>query len=419
MQAWSNLGWVYRRHDPRLLALWATRHTKPVRPCDFAEKNSELGYFPARKSFSVRAYRFERLPMSDGDTRNASTRKDTGKARQKRATIRDVANFSGLALSTVSNALSNRRYVTEDTRQKVLQAAEEVGYRVSYIARSMRTQRTFSLGILVGDIANPFFPEIVRGAEDVASAEGYNLILCNTDYREEKQKAYIQILRDQQVDGIIIASQIQKSDEILPLIEEGVPLVLINQRYPGAETDYVGVDNSRGMAEVCEYLWRLGHRKIGFIRGREGSTAAQDRFDGFVQGMKALGGEHDDRLVQPGDWSYGSGATAARRMLAMVNRPTAIIGGNDLMALGAIEAIQEFGLRTPQDISIVGVDDIFVSAMPWASLTTLRHPKWTVGATAARSLIARINDPETPISRVIIPPEFIVRGTSGSVAGKS
>lgn len=334
--------------------------------------------------------------------------------RQKRATIRDVANASGLALSTVSNALTNRRYVSDVTRLKVLKAATDVGYRASKIARSLRTHRTYSIGILVGDIANPFFPELVRGVEDVASTEGYNLILCNTDYREDKQRTYIEILRDQQVDGIVIASQIQKSDDILSMVEEGLPLVMINQRYPGTVTDYVGVDNISGMKETCEYLWGLGHRRIGFIQGRKGSTAAQDRYDGFVKAMESLAGGHDEKLVQPGDWSYTSGAKAARRMLAMVKRPTAIIGGNDLMALGAIEAIQEFGLRIPQDVSIIGIDDIFVSAMPWASLTTLRHPKWTVGATAAKVLISRINNRDAPISRIIIPTELVVRATSGA-----
>lgn len=336
------------------------------------------------------------------------------RARQKRATIKDVADQCGLALSTVSNALSGTRFVSEETREKVLKAASEVGYRVSYVARSMRTSRTYSLGILVGDIANPFFPEIVRGAEDVASAEGYNLVLCNTDYREDKQKAYIELLRSQQVDGLILASQIPNPGGIIELINDGVPLVLINQHYSGVEADYVGVDNHKGMKEVCDHLWRLGHRRIGFITGRMGSPAAQDRFEGFQQAIEALGGHCDERLVKPGDYSYASGTAAARQMLAMVDRPTAIVGANDLMALGAIEAIEEFGLRAPQDISIIGVDDIFVSAMPWAGLTTLRHPKWTVGATAAQTLISRINNPGNPLSRTIIQPEFIIRSTSGA-----
>lgn len=273
-------------------------------------------------------------------------------------------------------------------------------------------QRTWSLGILVGDITNPFFPELVRGAEDVASAQGYNLMLCNTDYSAAKQSSYIKLLCDKQIDGLIMASQIQESDEILELREQNMPLVLINQRHPDMDVDYVGVDNISGMREACEYLWRLGHRRIGFIKGREGSTAAQDRFRGFAEAMAALSGEFDGRYVQQGAWTYASGTAAARQMLAMVDRPTAIIGGNDLMALGAIEAVQEFGLRIPQDLSIIGIDDIFVSSMPWASLTTLRHPKWTVGATAARLLIERIRDPEGAPRRVVIPPEFVVRGTS-------
>lgn len=335
--------------------------------------------------------------------------------RQKRPTIRDVAAEAGLALSTVSNALSNQRYVSDSTRSKVLEAANKVGYRVSYIARSLRTQRTYSLAILVGDISNPFFPELVRGAEDVASAEGYNLVLCNTDYREEKQKAYLQVLQDQQVDGIIVASQIRNGQNIKEVYDDGVPLALINQRYDDIDTDYVGVDNLTGVKEICDHLWQRGHRRIGFITGREGSTAASDRFEGFVRAMKTLNGGHDERLVQPGDWTYGSGVAAARRMLAMVNRPTAIIGANDLMALGAIEAMAEFDFAVPDDISVVGIDDIFLSSMPSANLTTLRQPKWIAGATAARLLISRIANPDAPLNRVIIPPEFVIRGTTDVV----
>ena len=336
-----------------------------------------------------------------------------------RATIRDVAEECGLAQSTVSNALSNQRYVSEATQLKVEQAAKKVGYRVSYIARSLRTRKTWSLGILVGDITNPFFPELVRGAEDIASAQGYNLILCNTDYRADKQKAYVNLLFDQQVDGLIIASQVHEGADIIDLHKRHMPMVLINQTYSNVDVDYVGVDNNRGMADACQYLWRLGHRDIGFILGREGSVAAQDRFNGYVQAMQEIAGGHDKSLVRQGDWTYASGTTAARELLAMPKPPTAIIGANDLMALGAIEALQEFGLRVPDDLSIVGIDDIFVSSMPWASLTTLRHPKWTVGATAARILIERIGDPEAAVRKVIIAPEFIVRGTSRAAPAKA
>lgn len=345
-------------------------------------------------------------------TKKTTSARPARKVKSRRATIRDVAEACGLAQSTVSNALSRQRYVSEETRLKVEQAAQKVGYRASYVARSLRTQKTWSLGILVGDITNPFFPELVRGAEDIASAQGYNLILCNTDYRADKQKAYVNLLFDKQVDGLIISSQIQEAAGLAELHKLHVPMVLINQSYPNVDVDYVGVDNERGMADACQYLWGLGHRRIGFILGREGSSAAQDRFNGFVRAMEKLAGGYDKSLVRQGDWTYASGTAAAREILAIPNRPTAIVGANDLMALGAIEAMQEFGLRVPDDLSIIGIDDIFVSAMPWASLTTLRHPKWTVGATAARILIERIGDPDQPPRRVMIAPEFIVRGTS-------
>lgn len=337
---------------------------------------------------------------------------------RRRVTIRDVAEACGLAQSTVSNALSNQRYVSEETRLKVQAAVEQTGYRASSIARSLRTQRTFSLGILVGDITNPFFPEVVRGAEDVASAQGYNLILCNTDYRADKQRSYIDMLADKQVDGVVISSQIREPEGIREVHERGMPLVLINQAYDGIDTDYVGVDNRIGMEQVCRYLWGLGHRRIGFIQGREGSTAARDRFVAFTHTMALLCSPHDEDLVQPGDWTYASGLRAAQRMLGMPRRPTAIIAANDLMALGAIEALQDARLKVPDDISIVGIDDIFVSAMPWAALTTLRHPKWNVGATAARLLIERIANPSMPTRRIIVPSELIVRGTSRPPPGE-
>lgn len=339
-------------------------------------------------------------------------RNSPAQAVTRRVTIRDVARACGLVPSTVSNALSNRRYVSEATRRNVLAAAEKSGYRASHIARSLRTQRTWSLGVLVGDITNPFFPELVRGVEDVASAQGYNLLLCNTDYRADKQNAAIDLLLDKQVDGIIIASQIQDQSKITEIYRNHVPIVLINQSCPQIEFDYIGVDNVSGMTEACKYLWGLGHRRIGFVLGREGSTAAQDRFAGYERSMQKLAGGYDKRLVQPGDFTYASGVAASRRMLAMADRPTAIIGANDLTALGVIEACSEFGLRVPDDMSVMGIDDIFVSSMPWANLTTLRHPKLVIGATAARLLIDRIGNPDAAAHRLIIPTEFVIRGTT-------
>lgn len=333
--------------------------------------------------------------------------------RRERVTIRDVAATCGVAISTASNALAGRDCVTEETRQRILDVAKELGYRPSAVARSLRMRRSWTIGLLVGDITNPFFPELVRGAEDAAAAHNYNLILCNTDYRIEKQDAYLRHLRDKQADGVIMASQIAGSAVINEFINDALPFVMINQAFPGIDTDYVGVDNVHGVGVLCDHLWKLGHRRIAFIKGREGSTAAADRFEGFANAMQARAGGVDEALLEQGDYSYVSGATGTRRLLAREHRPTAIVAANDLMALGALEAAAAEGLKVPEDISIVGIDDIFVSSLPSVNLTTLRQPKWELGAAAVRLILDREKSKSAGLKRVMIKPELILRATTG------
>jgi LacI family transcriptional regulator len=239
------------------------------------------------------------------------------------------------------------------------------------------------------------------------------LALCDTDYRVEKQEAYFQMLRDHRLDGLIIASQPEMVQGLVDLVESGFPLVFINQRYSGFETDYVGVDNSKGVDEACKHLWSLGHRRIAFIRGREGSTAAHDRLDCFRRSIVALSGTLDDSLVVPGDYTYESGVFSAKRLLSRKNRPTAIVAANDLSALGAMATAESLGLRIPADLSIVGIDDIFVSALARISLTTLHQPKWELGAAAARMLLERIAEERREPKAVVLESRLVKRDTSG------
>jgi DNA-binding LacI/PurR family transcriptional regulator len=320
----------------------------------------------------------------------------------------------GVAVSTVSNALTGRRFVLEDTRKQILEAAERVGYRASPIARGLRLQRSFTIGILVGDITNPFFPDLIRGAEGVVSAEHYHLTLCDTGYRAEKQEGYLQMLRERRLDGLIVASQAAMSQGLIDLVQAGFPLVFINQRYDGIETDYVGVDNVKSIDEACKHLWSLGHRRIAFICGREGATAAVDRFECFKSSITALAGSLDESLVEPGDYTYESGVLAAKRLLSRSVRPTAVLTANDLSALGVMEAAESLDLKVPDDVSIVGIDDIFISALPRISLTTVRQPKFEIGAAAARLLFERIGGAGGPWKEIILESHLIRRATSGT-----
>jgi DNA-binding LacI/PurR family transcriptional regulator len=330
-----------------------------------------------------------------------------------RATIKDVARACGVAPSTVSNALSGSGYVRDDTRAQVLDAAKRLGYRASSVARGLRMQRSWSVGLLLADIANPWFPELVRGVEDVLWSAQINLVLCNTDYQAEKEDAYLRHLLDKRVDGLILASTGAESPAVPRLQAEGVPLVMLNRRHGSVATDYVGMDNKGGIAAAVKHLVELGHRRIAFIAGRISSSAANERREGYLLAMaEHLGSAPPDLMVQ-GDYSIVSGFEAARRLLALTPRPTAIVSANDFMAYGAIDAITRAGMAVPKDISVTGFDDILVSGLSLIGLTTVRPPTWKLGATAAELLLQRVaKKGAAHRESIVLPSELVVRATT-------
>jgi DNA-binding LacI/PurR family transcriptional regulator len=331
-----------------------------------------------------------------------------------RVTIKDVARACGLAPSTVSNALSGSGYVAEGTRAQVLDMARRLDYRASSVARGLRLQRSWSVGLLLADIANPWFPELVRGVEDVLWSAGINLVLCNTDYQDEKEDAYLRHLVDKQVDGLILASTGAQSAAVARLQAEGVPLVMLSRRHASVATDYVGMDNAGGTAAAVGHLVGLGHRRIAFIAGRIGSSAAAERKEGFRQAMLAHLGAAPPALIEQGDYSIASGSAAARRLLARDPPPTAIVSANDFMAYGAIEVATRAGLSVPGDLSVTGFDDILVSALSLIGLTTIRPPTWRLGAAAAELLLKRVGKKAGgPRDSIILPSELVIRATTG------
>jgi LacI family transcriptional regulator len=331
-----------------------------------------------------------------------------------RATIKDVARACGVAPSTVSNALSGNGYVRDDTRAQVLDAAKRLGYRASSVARGLRMQRSWSVGLLLADIANPWFPELVRGVEDVLWSAQINLVLCNTDYQAEKEEAYLHHLLDKRVDGLILASTGAESPAVPRLQAEGVPLVMLNRRHGSVATDYVGMDNKGGVAAAVKHLVDLGHRRIAFIAGRISSSAANERREGYLLAMAEHVGSPPPELMAQGDYSIVSGFEAARRLLALTPRPTAIVSANDFMAYGAIDAITRAGMSVPKDISVTGFDDILVSGLSLIGLTTVRPPTWKLGATAAELLLQRVGKKGVaPRESIILPSELVVRATTG------
>ncbi len=331
---------------------------------------------------------------------------------QQRATIKDVARAARVAPSTVSKALCGKGHFSQETQSRVLAAAERLGYRSSSQARGLRLQRSWSVGLLLVDITNPWFPEIVRGVEDALWAAGINLVLCNTDYRPDKEEAYLLQLLDQGVDGLILASAGAASEAVPRLQRQDVPLVMLNRRHRTAATDYVGMDNAGGIAEAVAHLAALGHRRIGFMAGPRGSSAASERLEGFRAGvMKQLGG-CDDSMIEQGDYSIASGFAAAQRLLA--RRPTAIVSANDFMAYGAIDAILRAGLAVPRDVSLTGFDNSFVSALPAIALSTVDPQTRMLGAEAARLILRRIADKKAPVQSIVLPARLVIRQSTSA-----
>ena len=333
---------------------------------------------------------------------------------RRRPSILDVARACNVAPSTVSNALSNKRYVHVKTLARILEAAEKLGYQASTVARSLRLQRSWSIGLLLANIANPFYPEVVHGVEEVAGEEGWNLFLCNTNHQDEKQSRYIEALVNRQVDGIILASH-PTEQNVAYLRKTGIPCVLLNKGQGEINVDYVGIDHKGGIALACEHLMSLRHRRIAFIQGPPESDGANQRFEGYVDCLKKNGLPYRDSLCARGAYDFASGQAAARQLFANEEIPTAVIAASDTMALGAIDAILKAGYRVPNDISVIGFDDIPAASLPRIELTTIRVPKKEMGIAAAQILLARIkNENDGEPVQIISPVELIVRNTTAA-----
>lgn len=337
----------------------------------------------------------------------------------KRPTLVDIARECGLSRATVARALSGKGYVDPDKRSLIQQTAQRLGYRTSTIARALRTQRTSSIGVLIPDITNPIFPQIVRGIDEVMSEGDHTIFLSNTDEDPQKQMAIIGSLLDRQVDGFVMVSQ-TLSEDMIRLFDHGPPCVFINRR-PNDEVDYVGPDNEQGISQLLTHLRGLGHEHIAYVAGPSHSSTSRERLAHFRAMMKTCGLPVDERLILSGNYYLETGTRAAMTFLSVEPRPTAILAANDFVALGIVGHLHKVGLRVPEDISVTGFDDIFdfslmeASALAVEGLTTINQPKRHLGRAAGKLLLDRLSEPDAPARSVILPTELRIRNTTGPV----
>jgi LacI family transcriptional regulator len=336
-----------------------------------------------------------------------------------RVTVRQVALRAGVSTATVSRALAGFSHVADDLRQRVLDAARALDYRPNRAARSLRSRRSLTVGVLVPDVQNPFFTGILRGLEAVLEGDGFTFLLGNSDGRPERERLYIDTMRDEGVAGFIVVPTHGDLEPYRLLQSRGVPIVTIDRSAPGLKADQVTVTNREGVRGAVHHLVALGHRRIGFIGGPARVDVARERAAGYEQAM----GEHhidvDPTLVQPGDFQQTGGYRGMQALLETAERPTAVFVANNLMTLGALQALHEHDVRIPHQVALIGFDD-----MPWATslqppLTAVAQPTNEIGVAAAQLLVARLRDPDRPFRRVVLETQLIVRGSCGAPSAEA
>ncbi len=316
-------------------------------------------------------------------------------------TIKDVARESGVNISTVSRALNNGYGVNQQTREHVLAVAVRLNYRPNRVARGLVTGRSHSLALLLSDIRNPFFAEVARGAEDAALAADFDLILCNSDLDAGKQMQYVSSLAEKRVDGILmnsVAALNRAQREQLAGL--GIPIVLLNRSVGGGPFSTVCADNETGGALAAQHLLDLGHRAIAHITGPRQHGNLSDRERGFLRTVRAAK-NRVHAVVLRGDFNFTGGAELTAKVLDRYPKVTAIFAANDVMAFGAARTALERGLKIPDDLSLVGFDNLEFSSIIYPPLTTIHQPKYEMGQAAVEILLrlARGTESQTPEER--------------------
>lgn len=337
----------------------------------------------------------------------------------KKVNIKDIARIAKVSHTTVSRALNNKSRIRNETKEKILSIAKEIGYRPDFIARSLVMKRTKTLGLVITNIANPFYTELAQGIEKTATKLGYSIIFCSTQSDISIEKQYIEMLRSKGADGIVFSSAHMEDPNIVALAEEEFPIILVNRRtyHPVVKekVDYVGVDNILGGFLAVEHLIRLGHKKIGVIGGSAESSVGLERLEGGKKGLETYGLEQRDDFFLEGNFLKKSGYQKAKQFLKMAEMPTAIFATNDYMALGVYQAILEEGLRIPEDVALIGFNDIEFSSMKGIELTTIGQKKFEMGAIAVEMLVGKIEkgDDRHSAKEIFLMPELIIRKTCG------
>jgi DNA-binding LacI/PurR family transcriptional regulator len=329
------------------------------------------------------------------------------------SSLNDVAKLAKVSIATVSRVINNSDKVVPATREAVQKAMDVLGYQPNRVARRLRQKggRRHLLGLILPDIQNPFFAELARGVEDVAYANQFAVLLCNSDENLKKEAFYLDVMKAESVDGVILPPIAERDPAVLKLAQSGMPVVSVDRALNSTLVDTVEVDNFQGAYEAVDHLVKLGHKRIGLIAGRTNLSTSRDRRRGYEEALSVAGLPLKPEFIRTGDNKQASGKTLALELLDLNPRPTALFVSNNLMAVGALEAIHARKLKVPSEVALIGFDDL-----PWAEaldppLTVVRQPAYELGRSAAETLLKRLGDRTLPASWLRLRPRLILRSS--------
>jgi DNA-binding LacI/PurR family transcriptional regulator len=326
-----------------------------------------------------------------------------------KATIYDIAKEAGVSIATVSKVINGKGRISSETRNAVFAIMERFDFQPSVIASALTGKKTFTLGLLVPDVSNPFFAEIARAIEDQGHQLGYSVVMCNTDNKDEKIERYISLLLQKSVDGIIIATGIEKKEILVQLLEKGLPIVLIAREMPLVAVETVVVDDYAGGCMAANHLLQLGHKDIAILAESQKVSSSRERMRGFRQTMADSGLTFNEKWLKICDYKIEDGKKNALELLQGNNRPSAIFACNDLLAVGALQAAKALQINVPSELSIISFDNTILASVTNPPLTTIAQPMEEMGKLAVNLIVEHIKGDKKAKQRIVFRPELMIR----------
>jgi len=334
-----------------------------------------------------------------------------------KATIYDIAREAGVSIATVSQVINGKGKISEKRRAEIIEIMERLHYQPSAIAAALTGKQTYTLGLLVPDISNPYFAELARAVEDRSRQLGYSVVICSTDNKDERVERYLNLLQQKRVDGMMIGTGIDNAEILSPLLQQSIPVALIARHMPSLSVHTVTIDDILGGALAAEHLLELGHTRLAVLSEPSKVSSSQERVRGFRETLIKAGQTLEPNQIRESAADLSSAKKEALLLLGENDHPTGLFCCNDIQAIGALQAAKELGLRVPEDVSIIGFDNTILASVTSPPLTTVAQPIEELGHRAVDLLIEELKDERKEPQKIVLKPELVIRDSAGRVLG--